>query len=345
MHHSPEPLSPSEQRESAVPAQASQVPARAVYGSRRAAREAAARAGLGIRDAAPVASAPAEDDLLAHALIALAPQATTNVPARTLAVPRRQAASRTTAAAPAAASAPRRGGARRLAAAGASVGIMGVVGLLALGIGAPAEAIAAAVGDKTKGFTQPSAAATKGVDIQAYAVSEEVDPSLDREAANYSTESFSQLAAASGITKHSDFFVNDQSAAIQWPFAVGVPITDGWGPRWGGFHHGTDFTPGIGAEIQSIAEGTVRIATDAGGVYGSYVVIDHEIDGQRVSTLYAHMLRGSIKVKVGDVIGVATPLGNTGDTGLSYGPHLHFEVTVGGTKVDPLKWLRTNTGG
>ena len=64
------------------------------------------------------------------------------------------------------------------------------------------------------------------------------------------------LAAASGITNFSNFYVNDPTAAIQWPFAVGVPISYGFGMRSGKMHEGLDFIPGAGAPIQAIADGT-----------------------------------------------------------------------------------------
>ncbi len=74
---------------------------------------------------------------------------------------------------------------------------------------------------------------------------------------------------------------------------MGVGITYGFGMRDGVMHEGADFVPGEGAPIQAIADGVVREATEAGGGYGVVVVIDHKIDGQLVSSRYAHMLYGS----------------------------------------------------
>lgn len=240
----------------------------------------------------------------------------------------------------------RRGVARRLVAASFSVGVMGAVGLLALSTAAPAEAIAAAVSERSSTSIQATESITAEArgDVQAFVAPSDVAVDSSREGQSYAAQSIADVASSAGISKHTDFFVNDTDASIQWPFAVGVSITDSWGPRWGSFHHGIDFIPGVGAEIQAIADGTVRIATESGGAYGVYVVIDHEIDGRRVSSLYAHMLNGSIKVQPGQHVTVGTPLGNTGDTGLSYGPHTHFEIEVDGTRINPLPWLRENTG-
>ncbi len=237
-------------------------------------------------------------------------------------------------------------GAKRTVAAVFSMSAMGAAGLLAVSMATPVGALSAAVNSGAPLSVQVVAAQEKPAEegeIQAI-VATSVDTELNR-AEQYQAATNQQLASDTGITLRSPLFVNDPNGDIQWPFAVGVPVTDTWGPRWGSFHHGVDFTPGEGADIQTIADGTVRIATESGGVYGVYVVVDHEIDGRKVSSLYAHMLSGSLAVEVGDEVTVGTLLGNTGNTGLSYGPHTHFELTVDGTRIDPLPWLRENAGG
>jgi murein DD-endopeptidase MepM/ murein hydrolase activator NlpD len=235
---------------------------------------------------------------------------------------------------------------RRLAATGFSVGVMVAVGLLTVAVTVPAEALAAAT--QADAVTSIAVASdekpTKGDEIQAFVAPEGADTELNRDE-KYSTATFSEIAAATGISRHTNFFVNDPSAPIQWPFAVGVPISDGYGPRWGSFHYGLDFTPGEGAEIQAVAAGTVRIANESGGAFGVHVMIDHNINGEVFSTHYAHMLYGSLQVKPGDVVQAGTVLGHVGDTGLSYGAHLHFEVFVNGARIDPLPWLRQHAGG
>lgn len=88
------------------------------------------------------------------------------------------------------------------------------------------------------------------------------------------------------------------------------------------------------------------MAEDSDTSYGSYVVIEHVINQQNVASLYAHMQRGSIRVKVGDHVNVAQVIGLVGSTGMSTGPHLHFEIHPGGVNgepIDPLVWLRANT--
>lgn len=158
-------------------------------------------------------------------------------------------------------------------------------------------------------------------------------------------ESRALLASEVGISSTADTFSNDPNAAIQWPFPVGVPISSSFGPRWGRLHAGTDFDPGNGAQIQAIADGVVRVADENGGGYGVHVIIDHQIDGQLVSSHYAHMQYGSIQVRQGQQVKVGTIVGLVGNTGNSFGAHLHFEILLNGnTPTDPMPWLKAHAG-
>jgi murein DD-endopeptidase MepM/ murein hydrolase activator NlpD len=239
---------------------------------------------------------------------------------------------------------------KRVTAASFSVGVMGLVGLLTVGMTTPADAVAATRGTdlitSSLVVADEAEAAKDEAEIQAYVTPTEVQNAAIERNETYSTVTTAQLAAESGITNFSNFFVNDPNAAIQWPFAVGVPITYGFGMRSGRMHEGVDFTPGAGSPIQAIADGVVRESTDSGGAYGVHVIVDHVIDGQLISSHYAHMQYGSRQVKVGDHITVGTILGRTGNTGRSFGAHTHFELLVNGTTpIDPMPWLREHTGG
>lgn len=144
-------------------------------------------------------------------------------------------------------------------------------------------------------------------------------------------------------------FTNDANASIQWPFAVGVPVGDRFGYRncagCSVNHGGTDFNPGDGSPIQAIADGVVRTVIDGEGSLGVHVIVDHEIDGQLVSSVYAHMQHGTAAVNEGDPVKVGQLLGLVGSTGMSTGPHLHFEIRLDGvTKVDSYLWLKANAG-
>jgi murein DD-endopeptidase MepM/ murein hydrolase activator NlpD len=238
---------------------------------------------------------------------------------------------------------------KRVSAASFSFGVMGVVGLLTVGMTTPVAAVASPGGtDITSSLVASSEdeAAVSEDEIQAYVTPTEVESAAIERAENYATVTMAQIASESGISNFSNFFVNDPNSAIQWPFAVGVPITYGYGMRSGRMHEGVDFTPGAGSPIQAIADGVVRVSTDSGGAYGVHVIIDHVIDGQLVSSHYAHMQYGSRQVQVGDKVTVATVLGRTGNTGRSYGAHTHFELLMNGTTaIDPIPWLRQHAGG
>ena len=132
------------------------------------------------------------------------------------------------------------------------------------------------------------------------------------------------------------------SGAVRWPFPYAVPITDGFGERVGGFHKGVDFVPGVGTPIYAIADGTVKHAGEDYTGYGNNVIIEHTIADQNIESLSAHMQSGSSPIVTGQQVKVGDFLGLVGDTGLSYGAHLHFEIHVNGVPVDPFAWLQAN---
>ena len=227
--------------------------------------------------------------------------------------------------------------------------MLGVVGLLTVGMTTPVGAVAAATGATTTSISAPLAgdvSSAPRADIQAYVAPADVQNASVQRDDNYKATTVAELAAETGISNPSNFFTNNPNSPIQWPFAVGVSISYGFGMRSGVMHEGLDFVPGAGSPVQAIADGTVRIATESGGAYGVTVVIDHQIDGQLVSSRYAHMEYGSLQVTQGQKVKVGTFIGRTGDTGRSFGAHTHFEILQNGTTaIDPLPWLRQHAGG
>jgi murein DD-endopeptidase MepM/ murein hydrolase activator NlpD len=119
----------------------------------------------------------------------------------------------------------------------------------------------------------------------------------------------------------------------------GAPITSGFGSRvhpiYGDvrMHTGIDFGASYGTPIRAAADGVVVSAGPLGG-YGNATVIDH---GNGLATLYAH--QSSIAVSPGQRVSRGQVIGYVGCTGLCTGPHLHFEVRVRGTPVDPMPYL------
>jgi murein DD-endopeptidase MepM/ murein hydrolase activator NlpD len=144
-------------------------------------------------------------------------------------------------------------------------------------------------------------------------------------------------------------YTNDPNGTIQWPFPVQVPISTGFGPRQvagcsfcSTYHLGVDFDPGQGVAIGAIADGVVSQVVESHAGLGNHVVIDHVINGVNVQSVYGHMLDGSIRVTVGEAVTVTQEIGQVGSTGESTGAHLHLEVHVNGTPIDPFAWLKAN---
>ncbi|MBF6298418.1 peptidoglycan DD-metalloendopeptidase family protein [Nocardia amamiensis] len=110
-------------------------------------------------------------------------------------------------------------------------------------------------------------------------------------------------------------------------------FTSGFGSRWGTFHNGIDIAAPIGTPIYAVADGTVIDAGPAQG-FGLWVRIRHD-DGS--ITVYGHMY--DFFVSVGERVPAGMQIARMGNRGDSTGPHLHFEVLVGGRHVDPVQWL------
>ena len=121
------------------------------------------------------------------------------------------------------------------------------------------------------------------------------------------------------------------AAGFIWP--VNGTVTSGYGMRWGRLHEGIDIAAATGTPIWAAAAGTVIYAGWLGG-YGNLVVVDH---GNGLATAYAHA--SAILVSVGQSVAQGETVALVGSTGNSSGPHLHFEVRVNGTAVDPLLYL------
>ena len=116
-----------------------------------------------------------------------------------------------------------------------------------------------------------------------------------------------------------------------WP--VNGPVVSPFGMRWGRLHAGVDIAVPAGTPIRAAASGTVAMAGWMGG-YGQYTCIQH---GGGVATCYAH--QSSIGVGTGASVKQGQVIGSVGCTGHCFGDHLHFEVRVNGSPVDPMGYL------
>ena len=127
-------------------------------------------------------------------------------------------------------------------------------------------------------------------------------------------------------------------AAERLPFAMPVRdafrFTSPFGFRWGRLHAGTDFAAPIGTPVYATADGVITEAGWSSG-YGRLIKIQHEFG---IETRYGHL--NAIRVEVGQRVSRGDRIGDMGNSGHSTGPHLHYEVRVGGEPVNPMIYIR-----
>lgn len=125
-----------------------------------------------------------------------------------------------------------------------------------------------------------------------------------------------------------------------WPASGYYEISDPFGWRIHpitkkrSLHTGTDIVAPSGTQIHAVGDGVVIMA-GWNTAYGNMTIIDH---GKGISTLYAHL--SVLNVTEGQLVEANQVIGKVGSTGWSTGPHLHFEVRVGGNPTDPLQYFR-----
>lgn len=130
------------------------------------------------------------------------------------------------------------------------------------------------------------------------------------------------------------------SGSMAWPVPASYQISSYYGTRMHPilhklrFHSGIDIPASKGSSVLSAASGTVIMAGWYGD-YGNCIIIDH---GGKVATLYGHLSR--ILISEGDQVKKGEVIGRVGSTGLSTGPHLHFEVRVNGGTVNPMNYYK-----
>ncbi|HKB20230.1 MAG TPA: peptidoglycan DD-metalloendopeptidase family protein [Gaiellaceae bacterium] len=140
-----------------------------------------------------------------------------------------------------------------------------------------------------------------------------------------------QVTAQIQSSGSSSYDSSPSSSGLIWP--VNGPVVSGFGMRWGRMHEGIDIAVPYGTPIHAAASGTVIFSGWMDG-YGNFVIIDH---GGGMATAYGH--QSSIAAGGGQSVSQGQVIGYVGCTGHCFGPHLHFEVRINGTAVDPLGYL------
>jgi len=194
-----------------------------------------------------------------------------------------------------------------------------------------------------------SDATAETLDRSSYSATtaDEIQKKKDQEAAAAAAaERARQLAAnaTKASTSVSSIDLNmtaPGSGEVRWPL---TSYTLGRGLWDSGYHQGVDLLAPGGQPIFAAAGGVVSVSQESYGGYGVAIVIEHVINGQKVSTTYGHMTYGSRQVQAGQTVAPGQLIGLVGSTGSSTANHLHFEVHINGSVVDPYAWLQQNAG-
>ncbi len=153
---------------------------------------------------------------------------------------------------------------------------------------------------------------------------------------------------------------------MRLPFDKPVPkISSGYGFRFHPIekikkhHNGVDFASAIGTPVKAIADGRVIFAgpstikfKDGEPAGGGYLIkIRHKVEGKFITSAYMHLRKGSIKVKRGEMVIEGETIAQSGNTGESTGPHLHFEIQSGKDYIwtsngsryqEPISYIKTH---
>ncbi len=221
----------------------------------------------------------------------------------------------------------------------------------AASLGSLANQITALYGLRQNKVTKNALIASKGQAATAVIESADSTDSFSQQQYHQSLDQFYTLrdtamsghmsraiSSSFGGLVNDDSLFNVASAPSLWP-VQGI-VTSSFGEREdpfngeGAFHKGIDIATTMGQPVRATADGTVIIAAMANG-YGREVRIDH---GHGIQTIYGHM--SGFAVTTGEDVRRGEIIGYVGSSGRSTGPHLHYEVLIHETPVNPHKYLR-----
>lgn len=125
-----------------------------------------------------------------------------------------------------------------------------------------------------------------------------------------------------------------EKSPFAMPLSTSFRYTSGFGRRWGRMHEGIDMAGAAGSPVYATAEGTVTHAGWESG-YGNMVEVRH---GFGLVTRYGHLSK--VRAEVGQKVSRGDRIGDMGNTGRSTGTHLHYEVRVNGSAVNPMTFIK-----
>lgn len=135
------------------------------------------------------------------------------------------------------------------------------------------------------------------------------------------------------VTSRGGDYFRTSSQSTSFPLANYTYVSSSYGQRWGKLHTGIDLAASSGTCVYAWKSGTVTLSSWAGG-YGNCILVKHS-DG--TTSRYAHL--SGYNCSVGDTVTAGELIGYVGSTGNSTGPHLHFEVIINGSTVNPAPYL------
>lgn len=154
-------------------------------------------------------------------------------------------------------------------------------------------------------------------------------------------EAVEEIVTVGTRTSYNGVYIGEASeSGFLWPAPSCHRVSSPYGWRNSGWHNGIDLVKAgggaSGTPVIASKSGRVEVVQRSSSGYGNMVLINH---GDGYKTRYAHMIKGSIKVSVGDYVEAGQTIGKVGSTGNSSGPHLHFEVIVNGETRNPKNYI------
>lgn len=149
---------------------------------------------------------------------------------------------------------------------------------------------------------------------------------------------FKQFGSEAGLVEPSSL----SDTKIRLPFDREWPLTDGFAYRTAPveqFHDAQDIAAADGTPVLAIGDGVVIEAGYASDGCGFSAKLQHRVEGETLTSRYCHMQVGSHDLKVGDEIEMGQQIGRVGNTGMSFGSHLHLALRLSGVPIDPLPYI------